>query len=228
MERIPKGFWTVSVLVVFACGVMLWQGISVLRPASSDSPDAPLIQSEPLSASPSPASPAETGNGMVSLPPAESSEIVVHVAGAVKKPGVVRIPRGSRVDDAVKAAGGLSSQADPDSVNLAQPLEDGVQVYVPRRGETVQVEGRVGSTSSGAVSARAATGHKELPSSKVNVNTASSEQLESLPGVGPATARAIIEYRKRNGGFHSVDELIEVRGIGPKKLEQIRPYVIVR
>lgn len=225
MERIPKGFWTVGAVVVFACGVMLWQGICVLRPASSDSPDAPLIQSEPLSASPSPASPAETGNGMVSLPPAESSEIVVHVAGAVKKPGVVRIPRGSRVDDAVKAAGGFSSQADPDSVNLAQPLEDGVQVYVPRRGETVQVEGRVGSTSSGAVSARAT---KELPSGKVNVNTASAEQLESLPGVGPATARAIIEYRKQNGGFSSVDELLEVRGIGPKKLEQIRPYVVVK
>lgn len=228
MERIPKGFWTVSVLVVFACGVMLWQAISMLRPASSVSPDAPLTQSEPLSVSPSPASPAETGKGTVSLPPAESGEIVVHVAGAVKKPGVVRIPRGSRVDDAVKAAGGFSSQADPDSVNLAQPLEDGVQVYVPRRGETVQVEGRVGNVSSGAVSARAATGHREPPSGKVNVNTASPEQLESLPGVGPATARAIIEYRKQNGGFHSVDELIEVRGIGPRKLEQIRPYVVVR
>lgn len=225
MERIPKGFWAVSVLVVFACGVMLWQGI---RLPPSNSPRAGSPQSEPLSASPLPPPSAKTGDEASSPSPVESTEIVVHVAGAVKKPGIVRIPRGSRVDDAVRAAGGFSSQADPDSVNLAQPLEDGVQVYVPRKGEAVQVEGRVGSLSAGRASERATTGRQELPSGKINVNTATAEQLESLPGVGPATARAIIEYRKQNGSFSSVDELLDVRGIGPKKLEQIRPYVTVR
>ena len=227
MERVPGGFWTVGSLVVITCGIVLWQGVF----SGSDAP-APAIPNDntwqPSSPSlPTPMLPAETGEVTPApsqqTPPAESDEIVVHVAGAVKKPGVVRIPRGSRVDDAVKAAGGFSSRADPDSVNLAQPLEDGVQVYVPRRGETVQVEARVGVVRQGATSE-----HKEPQPGKINVNTASAEQLESLPGVGPATARAIIEYRRQNGGFHSVDELLEVRGIGPKKLEQIRPYVVVK
>ncbi|MGC8783210.1 MAG: helix-hairpin-helix domain-containing protein [Armatimonadota bacterium] len=225
MDRVPKGLWTAGVLVVITCGIVLWQGVF----SGSDVP-APTIPSD-STRQPSPPAlsaptlPAETGEATPSqgTPPAESDEIVVHVAGAVKKPGVVRIPRGSRVDDAVKAAGGFSSQADPDSVNLAQPLEDGVQVYVPRKGESVQVEARVGAVRQGATSE-----HREPLRGKINVNTASAEQLESLPGVGPATARAIIEYRKQNGSFHSVDELIEVRGIGPKKLEQIRPYVTLR
>ncbi|GBC94756.1 ComE operon protein 1 [bacterium HR16] len=227
MDRVPKGLWAAGALVVITCGIVLWQEVF----SGNDVP-APAIprdstrQQSPL-ALPTSTLPAETGESTSApsqqTPPAESGEIVVHVAGAVKKPGVVRIPRGSRVDDAVKAAGGFSSRADPDSVNLAQPLEDGVQVYVPRKGESVQVEGRVGAVRQGAASE-----HEQPPPGKINVNTASAEQLESLPGVGPATARAIIDYRRQNGGFHSVDELLEVRGIGPKKLEQIRPYVVVR
>lgn len=234
MERIPKGLWIVGALGVVTCVVVLWQamfsGSNVPVPAE---PSDNTRQSSPsISSTPAPPTGAdETASASTQgSPPTGSEEIVVHVAGAVKKPGVVRIPRGSRVDDAVKAAGGFSSEADPDAVNLAQPLTDGVQVYVPRKGESAaapsvstQVAGRVRAAERGTASAR-----KELPSGKININTASAEQLESLPGVGPATARAIIEYRKQNGGFRSVDELLEVRGIGPKKLEQIRPYVVVR
>ncbi|GIV18335.1 MAG: competence protein ComEA [Armatimonadota bacterium] len=225
MERVPKGLWTVGALVAVTCGIVLWQGMF----SGSDVPAPTAVIGDTRQQSPpalsTPAPPPATGDAVPSqqTPPADSDEIVVHVAGAVKKPGLVRIPRGSRVDDAVRAAGGFSSQADPDSVNLAQPLEDGVQVYVPRKGEAAQVEGRVGPAWQGEVPRR-----KEAPSGKININTASAEQLESLPGVGPATARAIIEYRKQNGGFSSIDELLDVRGIGPKKLEQIRPYVTVR
>lgn len=227
LERIPKGLWTVGALVVITCGIVLWQGVF----SGSDVPAPAEVSGDTRhpspAALPTPAPPPGTGDAASAssqqTPPAESDEIVVHVAGAVKKPGVVKIPRGSRVDDAVKAAGGFNSHADPDSVNLAQPLEDGVQVYVPRKGELVQVEGRVGAVRQSDVS-----GRKETPSGKININTASAEQLESLPGVGPATARAIIDYRKQNGGFSSVDELLEVRGIGPKKLEQMRPYVVIR
>lgn len=225
MGHMPKGVWAAGALVVITCGVMLWQGVfsgsGVVAPAVLEDRDR---QQSPAAFSASSLSNEKTiANPDQNSPPAETDEIVVHVAGAVKKPGVVRIPRGSRVDDAVKAAGGFSSQADPDSVNLAQPLEDGVQVYVPHRGETVQVERRVGTARQSTVPE-----HKALPSGKININTANVEQLESLPGVGPATARAIIDYRTHNGGFSSVDELLEVRGIGPKKLEQIRPYVVVR
>ncbi|GIV17562.1 MAG: competence protein ComEA [Armatimonadota bacterium] len=225
MERVPKGLWTVGALVAVTCGIVLWQGMF----SGSDVPAPTAVIGDTRQQSPpafsTPAPPPETGDAVPSqqTPLAGSDEIVVHVAGAVKKPGLVRIPRGSRVNDAVKAAGGFSSQADPDSVNLAQQLEDGVQVYVPRKGEAVQVEGRVGPAWQGEVPRR-----KETPSGKININTASAEQLESLPGVGPATARAIIEYRKQNGGFSSIDELLDVRGIGPKKLEQIRPYVTLR
>ncbi|MCS6829177.1 MAG: helix-hairpin-helix domain-containing protein [Armatimonadota bacterium] len=232
MERIPKGLWATGALVVVTCGVALWQAVfsGGNAPAPAISNDKTQIQHPPVL--PTPISSGE-GSEATSVPAqnvvaAENNEIVVHVAGAVKKPGVVRIPRGSRVDDAVKAAGGFSAQADPDSVNLAQLLEDGVQVYVPRKGEPVQVEGRVGGVTSGRAMEGTSSGRKNLPSGKININTANAEQLESLPGVGPAIAQAIIEYRRQNGGFQSVDELLEVSGIGPKKMEQIRPYVTVR
>jgi len=230
MERLPRGFWTVGALVALTCGILLWQGLSFLsQPALAPPPVAPPETSQtPEATSPSGENERATSATQLDSAPAPSNEIVVHVAGAVKNPGIVRIPRGSRVDDAVRAAGGFSSKADPDLVNLAQPLEDGVQIYVPRKGESVTVEGRVGSVSPSGVTVRGLAGRQETPAGKINLNTASAEQLESLPGVGPATARAILEYRKQNGGFQSVDELIEVRGIGPKKLEQIRPYVVVR
>lgn len=217
MERIPKGWMAVSVLVMLTCGMMLWQGISTGYTPTQAEPQMEQELSVPADNTTQP--PEQNA------PSAEKSEIVVHVAGAVKNPGVVRIPRGSRVDDAVRAAGGFSSQADPDSVNLAQLLEDGVQVYVPRRGESVVVEGRVGAVESSPAPARA---RSEGSTGRININTATAEQLESLPGIGPVTARAIVEYRRQNGGFHSVEELLEVRGIGEKRLEQIRPFVTVR
>ncbi|MDW8104642.1 MAG: helix-hairpin-helix domain-containing protein [Armatimonadota bacterium] len=232
MERVPKGWWTIGALVAVTSGVLLWQGLQIGGNVPT-STEAGSFMTQP--SPPQPSSPQGSGETEPVAPsapagtsPAVSEEIVVHVAGAVKNPGVVRIPRGSRVDDAVRAAGGFSAQADPDSINLAQPLEDGVQVYVPRKGDTVQVEGRVGSVSSVDGSGRSSSAPQELSSGKVNLNTASIEQLEALPGIGPVTARAIIEYRKQNGGFRSVDELIEVHGIGPRRLEQIRPHVVVR
>jgi DNA uptake protein ComE-like DNA-binding protein len=156
MERLPRGFWTVGALVALTCGILLWQGLSFLsQPALAPPPVAPPETSQtPEAASPSGENERATSATQLDSAPAPSNEIVVHVAGAVKNPGIVRIPRGSRVDDAVRAAGGFSSNADPDLVNLAQPLEDGVQVYVPRKGESVVVEGRVGSVSPSGVTVR--------------------------------------------------------------------------
>lgn len=223
MEHVPKGWLAVGGLVVLTCGLLLWHASSTSLSQLPVEPTAPPVGQKPLA----PADPsAEAPSRGDSLP--KSAEIVVHVAGAVKKPGVVKIPRGSRVDDAVRAAGGFSGQADADSINLAQPLEDGMQVYVPRRGELVEVQGRVGAVRRAPSSAGRSARQEEQLVGKININTATAEQLESLPGIGPVTARAIIEYRKQNGGFRSVEELLEVRGIGEKRLEQIRPFVVVR
>lgn len=151
-----------------------------------------------------------------SLPPSTTlTELVVHVAGAVAHPGVYRVAPGSRVIDAVDQAGGLAGDAQPDAVNLAAPIADGERVYVPRVGEAVPVASSVVSEVSNA------------PRGPVNLNDAGVDELDQLPGVGPATAAAIIAHREQHGPFASVDDLADVRGIGPAKLEALRGLVTV-
>lgn len=140
--------------------------------------------------------------------------VVVHVAGAVLYPGVQRLPAGSRVIDAVDAAGGLRPDADAGRVNLAAELIDGTQVYVPAVGEA-------------APAIAGAPGGADAGGGVVDLNTADAALLETLPGVGPATAAAIIDHRERNGPFASVEGLLEVRGIGEAKLAQLRDLVRV-
>lgn len=151
--------------------------------------------------------------------------ITVHVAGAVVRPGVVTLPEGGRAVDAVAAAGGLAPGADPDRVNLAAPLVDGVRLTIPLVGQPVPVEvvpqgpgnsGQGGTGSSGAA-----------PAGPVDLNTADAGQLDALPGIGPSTAAAIIAHRDENGPFASVDALLDVRGIGEAKLEALRDLVVV-
>ena len=141
-------------------------------------------------------------------------ELVVHVAGAVFRPGLYRLPDGSRIDDAIAEAGGAKPKAALDLVNLASPLADGQQVLVPLRGGE-GLPGAGGSTATGAA----------VPGGKVHLNSATLEQLDELPGVGPITAQQILDYRSANGAFQSVDELDAVPGIGPTTLEQLRPLV---
>ena len=151
-------------------------------------------------------------------------KIVVDVVGAVVRPGLHELPAASRVADAVDAAGGLTGDADRARLNLAEPLSDGVRVWVPAVGEEAAPQvvainagsGDHGSGSSGAAS--------DMP---LDINTAEAAALEALPGIGPTLAAAIVEHRRRSGPFASVDELIEVSGIGPVKLEQIRPMATV-
>jgi competence protein ComEA len=156
--------------------------------------------------------------------PASTSvvEIVVHAAGAVARPGLQRLAGGSRVSDLLEAAGGPTPESDLDRLNLAAPLADGQRLYVPRLGETapapVSPEGGVGGSAATVDGAGAAAG-------PVDLNTATADQLEALPGVGPATSAAIIAHRERNGPFGSVDDLLDVRGIGPAKLEGLRDLV---
>lgn len=158
-------------------------------------------------------------------------ELVVHVVGQVRKPGVVRLPAGSRVNDAVAAAGGALDAADLTRVNLARVLVDGEQLFVPRPGEELPAEvaaapaggGRAGQAGEGAdVTGAGAAAGQGAP---LNLNTATSAQLQELPGVGPVLAGRILQWREENGRFSSVDELGEVSGIGPKVLERLRPLV---
>ncbi len=143
--------------------------------------------------------------------------VVVHVAGAVVAPGVYRLEVGQRVVDAVQAAGGLSILADADAINLAALLTDGQRVYVPEVGEVPPV----------VVSGDPGNGASATPSGPVNLNSGTADELDSLPGVGPATAAAIIAHRAQHGPFASVEALGDVRGIGPAKLDALRGLVTV-
>jgi len=175
----------IAVLVAIVIGWMWWQGRP--RPVI----EAPAVVAEGSSM----ASGADPGSAAL------GGEVVVHVTGAVKEPGVIRLPAGSRVDDAIEAAGGAKSEKALSTVNLARVLVDGEQIVV---GAT---QGATGSGGSG-------TG--------VNLNQASASDLEALPGIGPVLAQRIVDWRTANGPFRSIDELGEVSGIGDALLAQIR------
>jgi competence protein ComEA len=137
--------------------------------------------------------------------------VVVDVVGAVRRPGLYRLGPSSRIADAVARAGGATARADLAQVNLAAPLADGEQVVVPLR-----QAGGAGAPPSGGTS---------QVSGPVHLSTATLEQLDALPGVGPVTAQKILDYRQKHGAFHSVDELDAVPGIGPARLDELRDLV---
>jgi competence protein ComEA len=145
--------------------------------------------------------------------PAAAKLLVVDVAGAVRHAGLYRLRSGSRIDDAIAAAGGPTAKAQLDSVNLAAPIADGEQIVVPGRGAA----GSVGASPPPAGSS---------PSAPLDLNSATLEQLESLPGIGPVTAQKILDYRQAHGAFHSVAELEGVPGIGPAHMAQLKGLVI--
>lgn len=149
-------------------------------------------------------------------------EVTVDVKGAVHAPGVFTLPGSSRVVDALQAAGGATEQADLVSLNLAQKLQDGSSIVVPLKG---QAGGTANGSSSGSGSAGGA--YSAAQSGKININQATAEQLDGLEGIGSTRAKAIVQYREQNGPFQSVDDLLQVKGIGPKLLEAIRDRLTV-
>lgn len=201
---------------LLAVGVLVAVGLSFLG-AASPPPQLTLPRAEPGSApvdgAPAPGAPAPAP----STPPVT---VTVHVAGQVANPGVYAVPAGGRVADAVIAAGGTASEADIEQLNLAARLSDGERIYVPRKGEAPPAVAPASAPGS-------ATKAGGTPAGPVDLNTATAEQLEALPGVGPATSKAILTYRGNHGRFRSVTELLEVPGIGPAKLEALRPLVKV-
>ena len=145
--------------------------------------------------------------------PAAAKLLVIDVAGAVRHSGLYRLRAGSRIDDAIAAAGGATRKAQLDSVNLAAPVADGEQVIVPARGAAGAVA--AGSPAAGS-----------SPSAPLDLNSATLEELENLPGIGPVTAQKILDYRQAHGAFHAVAELQGVPGIGPAHMAQLKGLVI--
>jgi competence protein ComEA len=179
--------------------VLLLLAAHLLLPAGTTTPAAPLPPSPGL------------GAGATGAPHAR---VVVDVVGAVRRPGLYRLEQGSRIADAVARAGGATTKAELAQVNLAAPLADGEQVVIPKRGAPGAVPPTTGSSGGATTTA------------PVQLSTATLEQLDTLPGVGPATAQKILDYRAKHGAFSSVDELDAVPGIGPKRLDELRGLVV--
>ena len=158
--------------------------------------------------------PDGAGSGTVRIGRSRDAGALVHVAGAVRRPGVYRLRAGARVEDAVQRAGGARASADVNAINLAAKVADGQQVVVPRR-----------AAPRGAVAVAGSRGRAVGGAAPVSLNTATLEQLDTLDGVGPATAQKILDWRTQNGGFRSVDDLSQVPGIGPKRMAALRDKV---
>ena len=205
---------------VLAVGVLLAVGAAFLR-SSSPPPRLTLPKAEPGSGAPAP-SPAPDPGATQTPGTTTPVTVTVHVAGQVVHPGVYAVPAGARVADAIVAAGGPSAEADAEQLNLAARVADAERIYVPKQGEAVATDAGPApppGPAPGPASAAAA--------GPLDLNTATAEQLEALPGVGPATSKAILAYRSSHGRFRSVTELLDVPGIGPAKLEALRPLVRV-
>ena len=247
----PRVLFLVAVLALVAVVWGVTQFSAAPRAEQLASPSASAESVQAVGAQQSPgaqstaqpgANPSESAQGGVS----GEATVRVHVAGAVNNPGVYTLPAQGRAVDAIAAASGAAADADLDRVNLAGALSDGVQIYVPHRGETAapaQIQPNGGTANAGQGNAangasqggtqpqpaRTLTpaGNAQKGSAPVNINTATAEELQTLPRIGPAMAQRIIAWREAHGGFRSVDELDAVPGIGPSMLENLRPLVTV-
>lgn len=225
----PRRFtrWHLGVVAVVLVVGLVWGAWSWwrTRPEAVAAPTTVTTASAPEAAASSSPSAGSSGSPL-------APGLVVHVLGAVRHPGLVRLVAGARVEDAIRKAGGLRDDADPAELNLAQPLDDGVQVVVgTRRHPAGEVRTSGGATTGGATSGTGSGGGSSGSGSSsgttVDLNRASLEQLESLPGVGPVTAQKIADWRSQHGRFSRAEELQEVDGIGPKTYARIAPHVRV-
>ena len=157
----------------------------------------------------------------------ETSKILVHISGAVKSEGVVELEENSRVADAIELAGGVTENAYMRDVNLAEPLEDGMKVYIPSKDEVKEQEEISYNTSGSSIVNEKSKNIESRKNSKININEATKEELDTLPGIGESTANKIINYRNEHGKFKTIEEIKEVRGIGDSKYEQIKDLIEV-
>lgn len=155
----------------------------------------------------------------------ENKKIIIHISGQVNNEGVYELEEGSRIIDAINKAGGVTETADTSQINLAEKIEDGAKIYVPAKGEeSVETNRQEGKTTKNT---KNIAQDKERKSKKININTATEEELDTLPGIGQATAQKIIEYRKENGKFSKIEDIKDVSGIGDSKFEKIKDLIEV-
>ncbi|WP_425308533.1 ComEA family DNA-binding protein [Ammonicoccus fulvus] len=219
---VPRAWFTRKHLTVV--GIILALGILLAGYALTRARAVPVAMPVPVvaEAGSTPAAPPAT-TPMETPPP--TATIRVHVVGEVVRPGVHQLTAGSRVADAIEAAGGLGPQARPGELNLARELLDGQQLVVGGPNRASEVRG--GDEGAGSTGNSAAGGGVAGTPAKVNLNTATAAQLDALPGVGPVTAEKIIAWRAQHGKFTRIEELQEVPGIGPKSFAEIAPHVTV-
>ena len=170
-------------------------------------------------------------NDILNITTAESEKIVVYIIGSVQNPGIVELNIDSRVSDAVEASGGLLEDADVSKINLAYKLEDGQKITIPsindKTDEDSSYENYISNDPGNMISQNPSSSTSESNTQKVNINTATQTQLETLPGIGPSTASKIISYRNENGKFKSIEDIKNVSGIGDSKFENIKTNICV-
>ena len=212
MEELIEKIKEYKIIVICVSLGLVLGGFFILKPVAQTPAKESNLQSEVIAVPKDSTDEKEDGNQKEEV--VEQDLITVDVKGAVKTPGIYDLPVGSRINDAVQKAGGLTDNADSKSINLAQKISDEALVYVPTKEEAANQE-----------SYSNATGSKE--SKKVNLNKASLEELKQVKGLGAKRAQDIIDHRESNGKFKSVDELKKVSGIGAKTIEKLKEYVTV-
>ena len=234
--------YAVFVLALGVLGIILWGllGFTPTPQANEESTSSAQVAAPGASSSVIPSA-APSDSSAQNKVANKNGTIRVHIAGAVKTPGVQTLPADARAIDALEAAGGATPDADLNRVNLAGSLSDGTQLYIPKTGETAapvlaapaggnsaSPNGSPGAAQNPAApKSSAGTGQQSAPGSPINLNTATAEQLQTLPRIGPSLAARIISWRDAHGGFKSVDELDAVPGIGPSLMSSLRPLVTV-
>jgi len=203
-----------TIIIIMGAGIFFWQNMKNSQLISSMTVSASLNQTDLFS--------GHHGSNPLSeesVKEIKNEKILVHVAGEVLNSGVYELESGARVIDALMAAGGATSLANLDIINLAAPISDGEKIYIPSVIEKINQFNQNSSFTS--YSSGGSSG-------KININTADASELQKLSGIGPGKAKSIIDYRNKNGPFKSVDDLLNVSGIGEKTLEKIRDEIVVR
>ena len=209
-----------GIIIIFMVAIIIYYIYSTLNNAEYDTEDISTNSSLAVNNT-------EIQNISIEENVTEAEEILVHVSGCVKEEKIVSLPDGSRVNDAIEAAGGLTKEADLSNINLAYILEDGEKIYIPKKGEEIP-ENNSSSMLSPSTSVTSSSSSSSKNTSKVNINKATEAELETIPGIGPSTALKIINYRNENGKFKSIEDVKNISGIGDAKYEKMKNYITIK